>query len=229
MDFIVETSPSPSSDRQTVADLDSDASQSAHVKRTITCAVTQEVISEDHTPIRIIYDAKNADISIEITRKHHKNAVYVQANNKTITLLVKQSAQDDDKRLKTYFPFPIAQFAFKDLRATLLSKLEKKICASLGFAFKTKKAFYGNRAVQRHISRHPEEILAILISKTASDEMSQKFVRNSLGINIMSHFPHHWLQKVTGREKISFLVILKGSVTSSLYQDYLQYSEISTI
>lgn len=187
------------------------------------CLITGKEITEHDDVLRLMVESDSV-LSLSLTHKKHKNSVHILLNKQNVNHL-------------RQIGFSHFGEAFKDIPNSeadlLVSKIlvlyEKKICASLGFALKTKRAIVGQRAIERFLLQSPQMVGSLIIACGASQEIAHKMQSLTSIPSLIKDFPLEWLQQMTGKEKISYLLLHSGDMNKKIAKDYKQYCLFSKI
>lgn len=181
------------------------------------CILTGGILNGSFSPLRLWIE--NDTLNFDLSTRHKARAIYLDTDFRLL-----------QKFMRTGESFTPPEFHGKiptDFISQVKALYQKKTFEALGFMLKSHQAVIGRRAIDRALSGATEnQPLAILKTSIASEAICKNFKFKQKSLHIIDHFPEEILQKISGREKISFYCVLDTQMGKLFVNDYKKYLQI---
>lgn len=185
------------------------------------CALTGGVFDGRITPLCFKLTSENG-FEVSLSGKAGKNQFLLDPDPRLIADLLNGVRE---------FPLGNRDFLSSEIFLQIIELYRKRIYSQLTFMLKSNQAIIGRRAIERALyGVHGSPVWAILVTSQASEAICKNFEFKQKGIKFIHNFPEELLQRVSGRDKISYCSILDtdiGRLYINDYKNYLRFSQYS--
>jgi predicted RNA-binding protein YlxR (DUF448 family) len=180
------------------------------------CALTGIVFDGRFSPLRLyIEDDK---VVMDLSNRNKSQAIFIDPDIRLLNEIIANK-----RKLPKAFKGKLPQ----DFKAQIIALYTKKTYEGLSFMLKAKQAVIGRRAIDRALLGHTEkEPLAVLQTPEGSEAICNNFKFKQQSLRVIKDFSQEMLQKVSGREKISYYCILNTEMGNIFVNDYMKYLKI---
>ncbi len=182
------------------------------------CEFTGVVFDRKFSPLRLWISSDT--LCFDLSYKNKIDAVFIDPD-----ILLLKKIVNNNVNLPSNFQGKIPV----DFIQKICDLYEKKTFETLSFMLKANQSVIGRRAIDRALSGFSNTMpLAILLTPNGSQTICDNFKFKQKNLKIINDFSQEILQKITGREKISYYCVLDTEMGRTFVNDYMKYLQIVT-
>jgi len=180
------------------------------------CILTGVVFDGRVTPLRLWFD--DGVLLYDLSDRDKLGAIFLDPKKSLLNQVLAGKRQLPDG-FQSNIP--------KDFLAKICCLYDKNIYKMLGFMLQSNQAVIGRRAIDRALVKNADNLpFALLQTSEGSDAICNNFLFKQNNLKVIRNFPQEILQKISGREKISYYCVLDTQMGKNFVNDYINYLQL---